>query len=156
MPTIDVAHPPDALLKVVNPALRFLLKTPLGGALNQFMVLNFTGRKSGRSFSIPVSAHHLDGALYAILEAQWKYNFRDGAPAEVTTGGKTTRMRGELITDTATVADIVHRIASNYGAKKAQQSMGLKFQGGTVGSLAEFTEATSRLKIAAIRFTPAT
>lgn len=112
--------------------------------------------KSGRKFSIPVSAHHLDGDLYAVLEANWKYNFRDGAPASVTTGGKTTRMRGELITETATVADIVHRIASNYGAKRAQQTMGLKFGGDTVPSLEDFTEATTRLKIAAIRFTPAT
>jgi hypothetical protein len=155
MPTIDVGHPPELLLKVVNPALRTALKTPLGAALKQFMVLEFTGRKSGRKFSIPVSAHHLDGDLYAILEAQWKYNFRDGANAEVTTGGKTTRMHGELITDTATVADIAHRVAQNYGVKKAQMSMGMKFEGDTVPSLAEFTEAAGRLKIAAIRLTPA-
>ncbi|MBO0679127.1 hypothetical protein JRC04_16810 [Mycolicibacterium sp. S2-37] len=155
MPTIDVGHPPELLLKIVNPALRTALKTPLGRALKQFMVLEFTGRKSGRTFSIPVSAHHLDGDLYAILEAQWKYNFRDGAAARVTNGGKTTRMRGQLITDTATVADIAHRIAQNYGAKKAQQTMGLKFDGAAVPSLEEFTEAVTRLKIAAIRFAPA-
>jgi hypothetical protein len=119
------------------------------------MVVSFTGRKSGRKFSIPVSAHHLDGGLYVILEAAWKHNFRGGAPVEVTHAGKTTRMRGELITDTATVADLAHRIAANYGAKKAQQTMGLRFGGDTVPSLADFTEATTRLKIAAIRLTPA-
>ncbi|WP_422742089.1 hypothetical protein ACN27E_13620 [Mycobacterium sp. WMMD1722] len=154
MPKITAAHPPDLLLNLVNPALRIALKTPLGGALKQFMVLEFTGRKSGRNFAIPVSAHHLDGVLYAVLEAKWKYNFREGAPARVTTGGQTTQMHGELITETATVADIVHRIATNYGAKKAQQTMGLKFEGDSVPSLDEFTEAATRLKMAAIRFTP--
>ncbi|OBB60216.1 hypothetical protein A5757_10390 [Mycobacterium sp. 852013-51886_SCH5428379] len=155
MPSIEAGEPPELLFKIVNPALRTALKTPLGAALKQFMVLEFTGRKSGRKFSIPVSAHHLDGDLYAILEAQWKYNFRDGADAQVTTGGRTTRMRGELITDTAAVADIAHRIAQDYGPKKAQLMMGMKFEGDTVPSLSEFTEAATRLKVAAIRFTPA-
>ncbi|OBB76195.1 hypothetical protein [Mycolicibacterium monacense] len=149
---IDVAHPPQALLNVINPALRLALKTPLGSALKQFMVVSFTGRKTGRRFSVPVSAHHLDGDLYVILEAKWKYNFRDGAPADVTHHGRTTRMNGELITD----ADIVHRVADNYGAKKAQQTMGLKFRGDTVPSNDEFRDAATRVGIAAIRLTPAT
>lgn len=153
--SIDVAHPPQALLKVVNPALRTALRTPLGTALKQFMVVTFTGRKTGRRFSIPVSAHHLDGDLYVILEAKWKYNFRDGAPAEVTHSGKTAHMLGELITDPATVADIVHRVAENYGAKKAQQTMGMKFPGNTVPPKDEFQAAATRLGIAAIRLTPA-
>ncbi|KUI25555.1 hypothetical protein AU196_22315 [Mycobacterium sp. IS-1742] len=152
--SIDVAHPPQALLNVINPALRVALKTPLGSALTQFMVVSFTGRKTGRRFSVPVSAHHLDGDLYVILEAKWKYNFREGAPADVTHHGRTSRMNGELITDAGTVADIVHRVAENYGAKKAQQTMGLKFRGDTVPSKDEFTEAATRLGIAAIRLTP--
>lgn len=156
MTKIDAAHPPQALLKVINPALRTALKTPLGAALTPFMVVGFTGRKTGRRFTVPVSAHHVDGQLYAILEAGWKHNFRGGAPADVTHAGKTRRMQGELITDTATVADLVHRIAQGYGAKKARRSMGLTFDGATVPSLEDFIEATTRLKIAAIRFTPAT
>ncbi|WNG85395.1 hypothetical protein C6A87_015650 [Mycobacterium sp. ITM-2016-00317] len=154
--TIEVAHPPEVLLNVVNPTLRFALRTPLGGVLKQFMIVSFTGRKTGRRFAVPVSAHHLDGDLYVILEAGWKHNFRDGAPAEVTHNGKTTRMHGQLITDPATVADIVHRVAASCGVKKAQQSMGLKFSGDTVPSREEFQSAATRLGIAAIRLTPAT
>lgn len=153
--SIDAAHPPQALLKVVNPALRLALRTPLGSALKQFMVVSFTGRKTGRRFSVPVSAHHLDGDLYVILEAKWKYNFRDGADAEVLHNGRTTRMHGRLITDPATVADIVHRVASSYGAKKAQQTMGLKFRGDAVPSRDEFQTAATQIGIAAIRLSPA-
>jgi hypothetical protein len=155
MSKIDAVHPPATVLKVVNPVLRTALKTPLGAALKQFMVISFTGRKSGRKFSVPVSAHHIDGALYVILEAGWKHNFRDGASAEVTHAGTTTRMHGELITDTDTVAGLVHRAAVSYGAKKAQQTMGLRFDGDAVPSLADYTEAVTRLKIAAIRLTSA-
>jgi hypothetical protein len=64
-------------------------------------------------------------------------------------------MRGELINDRAAVAGLAHRAAESYGAKKAQRSMGLKFPGDAVPSLAEFTEAATRLKMSAIRLTPA-
>ena len=53
------------------------------------------------------------------------------------------------------VADLVHRAAQSYGAKKAQRTMGLKFPGDEVPSLQEFTEAAQRLGIAVIRLTPA-
>jgi hypothetical protein len=126
----------------------------IGSALKDLMIVSFTGRKSGRRFSVPVSAHHLDGDLYAIIGAGWKHNFTDGAPAEVLNAGKTTPMQGQLISDPAAVADIVRRVAVGYGPKKAQRAMGLKFAGGTIPSLDEFTEAAARLKIAAIRLTP--
>ncbi len=154
MAAIEVSHPPDVVLKTVNVVLRRILRTPLGRPLSEFMILDFTGRKSGRHFSIPVSAHHLDGDLYAVLEAQWKYNFRDGADAQVSHGGRTTTMHGVLLTDRATVADVVHRLTSGYGAQKAQRMMGLTFGGDRVPTLEEWLEAVDRLKIAAIKLTP--
>jgi type IV secretory pathway VirJ component len=60
-----------------------------------------------------------------------------------------------LIRDPATVADIVHRVTTGYGPKKAQRSTGLSFGSDTIPTLDEFIEATKRLKIAAIRLTPA-
>lgn len=154
MAAIEISHPPEALLRTLNPVLRRVLRTPLGGRLTEFMVVGFRGRKSGRQFSVPVSAHHLDGGLYVVLEAPWKHNFRDGADANVTYGGETTRMHGLLITDQAAVAEIVHRLASDYGAKKAQRMMGMKFRDGRVPTVPEWTEAVGRLGIAAIKLTP--
>ena len=153
---ITVSHPPEAFLRVVNPIMKLLLRTPFAGpARNQLMVVNFTGRKSGRHYSIPLSAHRIDNNLYAVTSAPWKMNFRDGATAEVLVGGKTTTMRGELIRDPAVVADLSHRIAESYGAKRAQRTMGLKFRDQRVPTLEEFTEATEREHIAAVRLTPA-
>jgi hypothetical protein len=151
---IEMVHPPEALLRAFNPVLRVALRVPgLGSVLKDFMVVEFTGRKSGRRFAVPVSAHHLDGDLYAILEAAWKHNFTDGAPADVRHDGRTMAMQGQLIKDPATVAEIAVRIATAYGPKKAQRSMGFKFASETIPSLAEFTEAATRLHIAAIRLT---
>jgi hypothetical protein len=155
-PAVTTAHPPEAMLRVMNPAVKFLLRTPLAGGLGrQMMVLNFTGRKSGRQFSVPVSAHKLDNALYALASAGWTANFADGATADVLHAGKTTRMRGELIRDPAIVADLAHRSAQSYGAKTAQRMMGLKFRDDTVPTVDEFTEAAQREKLRAVRFTPA-
>jgi hypothetical protein len=153
---IDVGHPPSAVLRLVNPALRFLLGTPLAGpARKQLMVLSFTGRKTGRRYSIPLSAHLIDHDLYALTGAPWKQNFRNGAPAEVVYDGKTTAMRGELIRDRAVVSDLFQRCAESYGVQRAQRMMGLKFREQRIPTLDEFGEAVDRLHLAAVRLTPA-
>jgi hypothetical protein len=153
---VTVSHPPAAVLRVVNPILRSLLRTPvMGGARKQLMVVSFNGRKSGRRYSIPVSAHHIDSNLYALTGAPWKHNFRDGATAEVLLDGKTTAMRGELIQDRATVADLYHRSAESYGVKTAQRTFGMKFRDQQMPTLENFADAVQRDHLVAIRFTPA-
>ena len=145
---------PEVVFRTLNPIVRFLVRTPLAGPLReQMMVVSFTGRKTGRRFSIPLSAHRIDNDLYAITSAGWKHNFRDGADAEVLHKGKTTAMRGELISDPAVVADLCKRVAESYGGKRAQLMMGLKFRDGRVPTLEEFREAVERDHLVAIRLT---
>jgi hypothetical protein len=153
---VTISHPPTAVLRLVNPVLAALLRTPLaGGARQQMMVVSFNGRKTGRRYSIPLSAHQIDNQLYAITSAPWKANFRDGADAEVLHDGKTTAMHGEMIRDRATVADIAHRVAESYGVKRAQRMMGMKFRDPRIPTVEEFAEAVDRERIVAIRLTPA-
>lgn len=156
LPAVTASHPPDRLLRVLNPLIGKLLRTPLAGTLrSRMMVVNVVGRKSGRRYSIPVSAHRIDGELYALTAAAWKNNFRGGAPADVLVDGQTTKMRGELLTDTALVAELSHRCAKNWGPKRAPTMMGLKFRDGGIPSVQEFAEAVGRERIAAVRFVPA-
>jgi hypothetical protein len=155
-PAVSVGHPPAALLRAINPMLGFLLKTPLVGSMrDQLMVLKFKGRKSGRDFTIPVSAHHIDGDLYALAGAPWKNNFRGGTDAEVLHGGKNTMMRGEVVADPAAVPGLFHRCAESYGPKRAQRMMGLTFRDDRIPTVEDFAEAIAREKLVAIRFTPA-
>ncbi|SPM28942.1 hypothetical protein [Mycobacterium terramassiliense] len=152
---IDAGHPPSALLRLVNPVLGFLLRTPLAGpARKQLMVLSFTGRKTGRPYTIPLSAHLIDGELYALTGASWKQNFRNGAPAQVVYDGKTTAMRGELIRDREIVSGLYHRCAESYGLQRAQRMIGLKFRDPRIPSREEFAEAVDRMHLAAVRLTP--
>lgn len=153
---VSASHPSDTFLRMVNPVIGRLLRTPLAGPLrSRMMVLNVVGRKTGRRYSIPVSAHKIDGALYALTSAGWKNNFRDGATADVVYDGKTTAMRGDLLTDTALVAELSHRCAQNWGPKRAPTIMGLKFRDGGIPTVEEFAEAVRRERLAAVRFTPA-
>ncbi len=153
---VGLSSPPDFVMRVVNPLVRIVLGTALAGPLGrQLMVLNFRGRKSGRPFAIPVSAHRLDGALYAVIAAPWKVNFRGGRDAEVLVDGTTTAMRGELIEERAAVAELCLRCASAYGPKRAQRMMGLTFRDGQIPTLADFSDAVGEYGLAAIRFTPA-
>jgi hypothetical protein len=153
---IDAGHPPSALLRLVNPVLGFLLRTPLAGpARTQLMVLSFTGRKTGRPYSIPVSAHVIDHDLYALTGAPWKQNFRSGATANVVYDGKASAMRGELIRDRAIVSDLFHRCAESYGVQRAQRMIGLKFRDQRIPTRDEFAEAVDRMHLGAVRFTPA-
>ena len=155
---ITQSHPPKAFLRlVVNPILARLLHTPFAGAArHQFMVVDFKGRKSGRTYSLVLTAHLIDGILYALTGASWKVNFRDGAPAQVLHDGKTTAMRGELITDTAHVADLYARCAESYGIKRAGRVMGVGFRNHQLPTRDQFAEAAMELDLRAIRFTPAT
>jgi hypothetical protein len=154
--SITVSHPPAAILRVVNPILRFVLRTPvMGAARKQLMVVSFTGRKTGRQYTIPLSAHWIDNNLYALTGAPWKHNFRGGAAAEVFHDGKTTSMHGELIEDPSVVADLSRRAAESYGVKGAQRRMGLKFRDQRIPTVEEFTEAVEQNHLAAVRLTPA-
>jgi hypothetical protein len=153
---ITVSHPPDALLRIVNPILKLMLHTPFAGpARHQLMVVNFTGRKSGNHYSIPLSAYVIDGVLYAMTPATWKANFRDGAAAQVLHDGKSTAMRGELITDKAQVTNLYSRCAESYGVKRAERAMGLGFRDHQMPTHDQFAEAVDELNLRAIRFTPA-
>jgi hypothetical protein len=150
-PAVTISHPPDAMLRVVNPVMRFVLGTPFAGPMRkQMMVLSFTGRKSGRPYSIVLSAHVVDDQLFALTGARWKNNFRDGAAAEVLHDGKKTAMRGELVTDPTVVADRAHRCAESYGVKHAQRSMGMAFREQRIPTLEEFTDAAQREHLAIV------
>jgi len=152
---VAVSPPPKAVLRVINPLLRHLLRTPiLGGARKQLMVISFNGRKTGRGYSIPVSAHRIDDQLYALAGAPWKLNFRGGGTAEILLDGATTTMRGELIEDRPVVADLFHRCAESYGVDRAQRMMGLRFRDHQTPTVDEFSEAVEQNNLAAIRFSP--
>ncbi|MGI9294059.1 MAG: nitroreductase/quinone reductase family protein, partial [Pseudomonadales bacterium] len=68
---------------LVNPVMRGLLKSPAHGLLSHNIgILHFTGRKSGRELSTPLS-YTREGNLVRLLSSQntrWWHNFRNLNP----------------------------------------------------------------------------
>jgi deazaflavin-dependent oxidoreductase (nitroreductase family) len=72
---------PEQLFAIINPVMRFLLRSPLHFLLsNSLMLITFTGRKSGRKFTTPVRYIQTDDRVrcFTAAENQWWRNLRSG------------------------------------------------------------------------------
>src|SRR5512136_2638547 len=73
---------------IVNSTMRFILRSPMHGMFsNSVLLITFTGRKSGKTYSTPVSYSQHDDQVYVFTHADWWKNLRGGAPV-------TLRIRG--------------------------------------------------------------
>jgi hypothetical protein len=104
-------RPPAALLRAINPLFRGVLTSPLGRRVNgPFAVLEFRGRRTGRTYRIVVGWHDLDGRHLVFTPARWRLNFTDGAPVTVTAGGRRQVGTGTLISDPEAVASAMQGV----------------------------------------------
>ena len=85
-----------------NPLVTWLLRSPLHWLMSgNTLLLTYTGRKSGRSFTFPISYGREGDALLLITrnDKPWWKNVRGGAPV-------TVRVRGEEQPALAEVAQV--------------------------------------------------
>jgi len=89
-PAVEDARPPKAVLTLVNPIMVALLRSRMHRlASKNFMLLTVTGRKSGRSYTLPVSRHEQpDGTLVVSAAGSWRHNLRGGGDVRVTLDGR--------------------------------------------------------------------
>ena len=73
---------PESLFAIINPIVRFLLRSRIHFFWSRrLMLINFTGRRSGRQFTTPVR-YIRDGETvrcFTSAENQWWRNLRGGA-----------------------------------------------------------------------------
>ena len=128
-PPVEGAEPPEALARVVNPAIKVLLRSPLHRPFSRhLMLLAFRGRKTGKTYEVVVGRHQVDGALLVptgTTGGRWRLNFRGGTTAEVTLGNIRRRGWGELIEEPDEVARIHQLLLGRIGLKNARR-LGLK------------------------------
>jgi hypothetical protein len=93
-PNVRLSPPPPALMRLLNPLVRRVLSSRhLGGRIDQMMLLEFTGRRSGRRIRVPVALHLIDGVPMAFTHRPWRLNFTGGAPVTVTHRGQVRQGR---------------------------------------------------------------
>lgn len=73
----------------LNPLMTGILKSPLHSmASRNVMLVNFTGRKSGKHYTTPVSYYRDNGSVYCFGHGNWWKNFRGGEPVNLRIRGK--------------------------------------------------------------------
>jgi hypothetical protein len=83
---------PEAFFTVINPIMKFLLRSPVHGLWSDsLMLITFTGRKSGRRFTTPVRYIKTGETVrcFTAAENQWWRNLRTGARVELLIKGAT-------------------------------------------------------------------
>ena len=94
--------------KMYNPVVISLLRSPFHGLIDKNTVLiTFTGRKSGKSYTFPIS-YVRDGDTLMMIsrrEHTWWKNFRGGTHITLCLQGRTLSARGEVFTEAEIVAN---------------------------------------------------
>lgn len=93
--------------KWVNTMMNSVLRSPFHGMVSdKILLITFTGRKSGREYSTPVSYTRRNGELLVFTHGKWWQNLRGGATVKVRVQGKEFRGRAEPVdADTAAIAE---------------------------------------------------
>ncbi|MFG1621584.1 hypothetical protein [Kribbella sp. NPDC049227] len=134
----------------MNVVMRPLLSSPLGSRINGVMLLEFTGRRSGRRIRVPANFHLVDGVPTAFTDAPWRHNFTDGAPVTVTYRGRKYKTHGTLVRMTPEQMGEAVRKSLDTGG--SAQRMGIKTAPGHQPTAAELAALGPDLGTAVIRF----
>jgi deazaflavin-dependent oxidoreductase (nitroreductase family) len=84
----------------INQAMKFVLRSPAHGMVSKSVLLiTFTGRKSGKTYTTPVS-YSQDGEQVSIFtHAAWWKNLRDGAPVTLRIRGLELQGQAEAVAE---------------------------------------------------------
>ncbi|SEC90732.1 hypothetical protein SAMN04490239_5928 [Rhodococcus koreensis] len=134
--TVRLSPPPPALMRLVNPVVRRVLTTRWSGRrIRRQGLIEFTGRRTGRTLRVPVCLHDIDGETLIFTERPWRFNFAGGATVTVTRHGRVRRGRALLLDVTPAEAGAAFRAALDDGASPFE--LGLKVSRGYVPSAAD-------------------
>jgi deazaflavin-dependent oxidoreductase (nitroreductase family) len=100
---------------------------PLKDRLSRSREINLTvtGRKSGRSISIPVWFISEDNKLYLLpvsgSDTQWYKNVLKNPSIQIEAGGDAAELRAVPVTDPKQVASVVEKFRAKYGASDVKK-----------------------------------
>lgn len=96
----------------VNNAMKFVLRSPAHGIVSKFtLLITFTGRVSGKTYTTPVSYSQFDNQIYIFSHANWWKNLCGGAPVTLSIRGQEIKGLAEPIADDKIV--IAARLAAH-------------------------------------------
>ena len=85
---------------IVNRTMKFVLRSPLHGIVDkQILLITFTGRKSGKTYTTPVSYSQSGDQVVIFTHADWWKNLRTDAPVSLRIRGQELPGQAEPIAD---------------------------------------------------------
>ncbi len=88
---------PTTIPPVINNTMKVVLRSPIHGVIsNAITLITFTGRKTGKQYTTPVSYSQYGNQVRIFTHASWWKNLRGGKPV-------TLRLRGHDFEGTADV-----------------------------------------------------
>jgi deazaflavin-dependent oxidoreductase (nitroreductase family) len=134
--------PSMRVLHAVNPIVSAILRSPLHGMLSgSLLLLTFTGRKTGKAYTIPVNYTRDGEKLILFTDRAWRKNLRDGVPVTVRLQGHQRTGHAMQIEEPAVVVATVERLIARYGPKAAGRRVGLTLDPKTRPSHAQLAAA---------------
>ena len=150
-PPVEPGQPPRLVIRLLNPVMKALLRSPLHRPLSkQFMLLTVTGRKTGRTYTVPVSRHQSDGALVVFAAGSWRGNLRGGAQVGLILDGRKRTGYADLEEDPDRVAQAYKTRLDRLGVGNARQ-LGLKVNVGRSPTADEIKPVVAERAIATVR-----
>lgn len=123
---ISSSVPSRRVLRTINPFVSMILRSPLHRLLsNSVLLLTFTGRKTGKRFTIPVGYIREGDTLTLFSSKSWYKNLRGGSPVATHLEGRRRTGRAEVIEERAAVLEAAEHLVANYGLKEAGRKIGL-------------------------------
>ncbi len=126
MTTSTTQNKPPALwrwfMKVQNPLMKWLLRSSLHGLVSRmYLLITFTGRKSGATYTTPVQYAQDGDTLYIITSEgyTWWKNLRGGADVRIHLRGQAYPARAEISTDPKRIQALVTRLYPGLSAERA-------------------------------------
>jgi putative drug exporter of the RND superfamily len=121
---------PPPVWRIVNGFMRALLGLPLPTPLGKrLMLVEFTGRKTGRHYRQPVSYVRHDHALLTPGGGNWKRNLKPGQPIRLHINGRDQTAIPEIVTDPDAVADLLAVMIATNPAVTRFSGIGLDTNG---------------------------
>ena len=92
--------------KFANDLVTFLLHSPLHGLLSkQLLLLNYTGRKSGKQITVPLGYVREDNIILLLTDHAWYKNLQANPQVSLHLQGKTYIGSAEVISDDKAVVE---------------------------------------------------
>ena len=113
---------------MLNKTMKFILRSPLHGMISKYLTLiTFTGRKSGKTYTTPVSYSQQDDQVTIFTHANWWKNLGSGAQVSLRLRGRELQGMAQPVAEdkqAVAVALTDHLRKSPYDAKFYDVTLG--------------------------------